>query len=1027
MRFHLPTPVLAALAAALLAPPVAATNYGRVLALNETVNGTVDPVADGDDFVFDAGTGWKVTVKVKKSKEADLAPVLTLIAPDGTVETEGVKAKAGKSSASLSATLLEGGRFAVRVTGASGTGGYALSWKLKQAKVAAVKNAVVGGETTTRYPFPARGGTLVSWKLKFKGDGAATVKAVEDPDGGDAGFDPENDQWTSRTYSSETTKDWPLPSDGAGGNWNLVVENKLYPVTLSLSIKMKLPATEKTTNNLTVLEPVLTGISNSSSTCGVVLTLEGTDLGSSPRGVWFGNEAASGVSVTDGTSVQCSVPAGSGTVDIVYVAADGQVAVLEDGFTFLPLPTATGFSPTSGPNTGAIELRIFGSGFVAGSYDFYDVLIGGVPCSQVRVNDDGDTVTCLIPSHVSGPKSVVLRNPCGEEVVVPGSFTYGTGLFINSVRPDAVPTFGGIPVVIGGTNFSATDQVFLDGSPIATTPVYYESTVIAHRIEAADMPAHAPGKVAVRVDSLAGATVTKSPGLAYFNFSDATSTAIPAATATDDWGGDSMALADKDGDGKVDWILMTHTDQLSGTRPGTRILKNGGTGVFTDATATAMPQPTATENWAGNAMVSGRLNDDQIPDLYLSRAGSGIWNANTNGNEARILADLKNADPWGMLLFPDTAGKFTAPVVSGPGGLLNITGILVCNATWACVGEKRGSSVCFLFDYDFRSVNAAMGDLDGDFDQDIVLINDESLVDFTGTSVGTWVSCYGYGRVDYQYYTSTSYGHATRILTTGSNGGLSDRTENLMETDASSDEDFRGVGAFVADISGDFLNDILIINDEAMTKAGQPASAARALLQKNTGNTVTYKQDLNFFPKPATLSDDDWRGNVISCADLNNDFSRDVIVSLDGAPPTGASHSTRILLQDPVTKKGTDRTNAILDGVLPAGDDGRARVILARDIDKDGDTDLILGTPGDTGSGNRRTRFLLNLGADPATGIPVFMDASSLFPDPASDPGNAVDIKLGDVDGDGDLDIVLTDTHVASGTTKRTRVWKQNR
>src|SRR3990172_8910775 len=175
--FRAPLAALAAaLSAALLAPPVAATNYGRVLVLNETVNGTVDPEADGDDFVFDAATGWKVTVKVKKAKGAALAPVLTLIAPDGSVETAGVKAKAGKSSASLSATLLEGGRFAVRVTGASGTGGYALSWK-----------------------------------LKFKGGGAATVKAVEDPDGGDAGFDPENDQWTSRTYNSETTKDWPLP------------------------------------------------------------------------------------------------------------------------------------------------------------------------------------------------------------------------------------------------------------------------------------------------------------------------------------------------------------------------------------------------------------------------------------------------------------------------------------------------------------------------------------------------------------------------------------------------------------------------------------------------------------------------------------------------------------------------------------------------------------------------------------------------------------------------------------------------
>ena len=43
------------------------------------------------------------------------APVLEVIAPDGTVQVDGVVARAAKKSASLKATLVEGGRLALRL------------------------------------------------------------------------------------------------------------------------------------------------------------------------------------------------------------------------------------------------------------------------------------------------------------------------------------------------------------------------------------------------------------------------------------------------------------------------------------------------------------------------------------------------------------------------------------------------------------------------------------------------------------------------------------------------------------------------------------------------------------------------------------------------------------------------------------------------------------------------------------------------------------------------------------------------
>lgn len=1027
MPLRSPVALLAA-SALLAALPAAARgeNYGRVTQPHEIVTTTITPSDDVDDLVFEAAAGWKISAVVKRARTADILPVLELIAPDGSVVTEGVKSKTGKTAAKVSATLLEGGRFALRVRGDGGTGEVTLKWKVKPAKVAKVKNLLLGAETTTDFPFPARGGAEVSWVLKFKGDGAAQVALLRDPLGNDGGYDPEDDTYVVRKLTSEKVKAFPLPASGPGGNWVLRVENKLFPSTASLSVKVKFPKTAASSVTLTAAEPVIESLSNIVGGCGAPVTLTGQNLTPNPQGIYYGTRAATSVAVPSPTSATCKVPSGTGTVDVSFVAADGQVARLPDAYSFVAPPVISSFDPTTSPGAGGVTMTLRGTGFQTGVPDLYEILVGGVPCSQLVVLD-GETITARVPAHVSGPKAVVLRNVCGEDVVAPGVFTYGTGLFITTVRPEAVPTFGGVPVTISGSNFSLTDQVVLDGNPIATTPVQFQGSVIAHRIEGANLPAHAPGTVNITVQAQSGASTTKLDALAYYAFSDVTATAIPAASTTDDWGGVSSALIDKDSDGTIDWIVITHTGQLSGTRPGTRVLKNNGTGTFSDVTATAMPQPTLTEHWGGNAVLAGRLNSDVIPDLYLSRPGSGIWWASGGWNEARLLPGNRYVDPWGMLIFPDSAGIFQAQTVSGSLGLLNITGLIVCNATWACAGVARGSSVCRLYDYDFRSVNAAMGDLDGDFDQDVVLVNDSSLANFTGTSVGTWVSCEPPGTVDYQYYTATAFGHATRILATGSNGGLTDRTEIFMETLANADEDFRAVAAAVADVTGDFLNDILIVHNQGITRLGNPVSAARMLFQKNSGTSVTFKQNTQFFPAVSAGSDD-FRGDAIAAADLNVDFYRDVIVSLDGDPVGSATYSTRILLQDPISGRLVNRTNTVLAGLLPAGDVGKARVVVARDIDRDGDVDLILSTPSSTGTGNRRTRLLLNIGRNESTGDPIFINASSLLPAEASDDGAALSVQLGDVTGDGHLDIVITDALQTGGTIKkRTRIWKQVR
>jgi hypothetical protein len=988
-----------------------ADNFGRVTKPNEIVTTEVTPANDVDDYVFEGAPGWQIKASVKKAKTGDLAPILELVAPSGGIEATG--SSSSKASNIKKAILVSEGRYALRVRGASGTGGYTLKWSMKPAKGPKVKNEVVAADVTRLYEFACVDGALLSWTLKFKGDGGAQVTRILDAEGGSVEF---NDLLVKRSGTSEVAKN--IPVSGPGGMWALEVETDFAPVTLSLTVKMALPKVAKATITLNPQEPVLTQIVPSTGGCLTQVSISGTNLGTTPGALFLGPNAVTGASVVGGSTVNFVSTGGSGTVDVVYAHTDGQVSVLENAYTFLPVHVVTGFSPSSGPGNGGQAMTITGNNFRTGVAGLYEVLIGGTKAAQLNIVN-ANTITCVTPAHVTGQADVELRDACGQKSIATQKYNYAVSPFINLINPSASPTFGGIQVVIAGFNFSVNDTVWLDGVLMDTDPYIINGSVIGHIIP--DLPAHAVGSVDIEVRNPAGQSAIETDALAYFDFANATPTSIPNITADDDWGGESLTLVDIDGNLSLDHIVIGHSDKITATRPGVRALKSNGSGVFTDVTSTALPSATSLEAFGSNRVLAGRFDSTSGSDLYLSRPGTGV--------EAVHAADSRSVIGWGRQFYGNgslSSSGFAVQPHTGTGSSTIIEGLLVCNATWACAGKTR-PGVCYVFDYDFRSVNATIGDLDGDGDSDVILVNNTSINRFVGTSIGTWVSCGGAGVVNYQYYTLYNYGHATRILSTGSNGGLTDRTKLLMEDAPKPDEDFRGVAVALGDASGDFVRDIVIVHDQTMVVNGNSVPATRILRQKNTGSSVTFHQLKSALP--AVSGGDDWRGHAVSVADLNNDLKPDLVIAYNGAAPGSSGFSTRILLGDGADAgvRFTDRTATILTGVLPSGDDARAGAIVVRDIDEDGDQDLILATHLSTGTGNRKTRFLLNIGADPVTGFPRFQDASSILPAVGTDDGSAVDVALGDVTGDGSLDIVLVDSFDDGNSGKRLRIFKQVR
>jgi FG-GAP-like repeat len=149
--------------------------------------------------------------------------------------------------------------------------------------------------------------------------------------------------------------------------------------------------------------------------------------------------------------------------------------------------------------------------------------------------------------------------------------------------------------------------------------------------------------------------------------------------------------------------------------------------------------------------------------------------------------------------------------------------------------------------------------------------------------------------------------------------------------------------------------------------------------------------------------------NKVEIADLDGDGRPDLIFANGGDYSTpGAPEPNQVFLQTGEGFRFADRTSDVL-GPTP----DLARVLKARDFNGDGRTDIVVGTTYQTQSrlyiGEGRGRFR----EVTATHLP-------------RQPLSVGDLEPGDVDGDGDLDLVLADWGPGDNMSNdggRTRLW----
>jgi len=205
---------------------------------------------------------------------------------------------------------------------------------------------------------------------------------------------------------------------------------------------------------------------------GQTLTITGTELRDGATVAIDGNDCP----VTGGTSptsIECTTPAGTGTVNVLVTNADGQVS---NGslMTYLPAPTITSYDYAFGPLTGGNDITITGTGFQTGA----SVSIGAygttaITCSAVDDTGIPTTLVCTVPDGTAlglGPHDVNIINNDGQVLTDPGAFDYINGPAISSfeISGSAVTSIyevGGQTLTVNGTDFRDGLTMTIDGNP----------------------------------------------------------------------------------------------------------------------------------------------------------------------------------------------------------------------------------------------------------------------------------------------------------------------------------------------------------------------------------------------------------------------------------------------------------------------------------------------------------------------------------------------------------------------------------
>ncbi len=468
-------------------------------------------------------------------------------------------------------------------------------------------------------------------------------------------------------------------------------------------------------------------------------------------------------------------------------------------------------------------------------------------------------------------------------------------------------------------------------------------------------------------------------------FTDETTSRLPVESFPDCDG----AFGDVDGDLDLD-LIIGNCKEPGGQN---RLLINDGTGIFTDETSLRLPASVQNDSVEVELGVSDVDGDGDLDIIVANGAGAGPQQNQilindgagyfTDETASRFPAfsdvtfdiDLGDVDGDGDLdAIVANSGEVNALLINdGTGVFVDETGIRLPYETWS-------------------SHEVDFGDIDGDGDLDIVIVNmngeqnriliNDGAGNFTlqgmpqtmlptDTDISYDVD---FGDVDgdgdLDVVIANRYAQNRLYINDGS-GNFTDETASRLPVDSD-----KTIEAEFADVDGDGDLDILFVNNGKQN---------RLLINDGGGyftDETTSRLPVESFP--------DCDG---AFGDVDGDLDLDLIIG-NCKEPGGQN---RLLINDG-TGIFTDETSLRLPASVQ--NDSVEVELGVSDVDGDGDLDIIVANG--AGAGPQQNQILINDGAgyftdETASRFPAFSDVT-------------FDIDLGDVDGDGDLDAIVANS-----------------
>ncbi len=716
-------------------------------------------------------------------------------------------------------------------------------------------------------------------------------------------------------------------------------------------------------------------------------------------------------------------------VDLVVTDEFGRTDTAAFSFEYKVPPlfaSSVALDPPFGPASGSITMTVTGSGLQAD-----DILrINGAP---ITVNNLGPTAHEFpSPMLAVGPYPMEIEDRVGTITVGPDFIVKAapqlTSLSVVSGASTGnldVPLSGGTVIRVTGTAFDAGDVFKINGNTTTITPD-----------SATQFTFTAPSGTAITLDllvtDLAGQMGALDDALRRVGFDDLTFGRLPTTTSVDDHSAARGAIGDLDDDGADDdVVLVSPRGESPGTRDEyTRILFGDGSPGLEDKTSTNFPSygsaDTEADYFTGYAVVVGDVDGSNGDDIVVLDLPQGYNDDDYGGSYGGTLPSVDVNPPlFGTYLYLNRNG-FRTFTNNGSGTFTIANG---ASADTYPSGEvDTGEGTYTLFDAyqktfpetPFGTPTAgALGDIDDDGDLDMVVSTDN----YTSTQV-----FFNFAYVDFTqdpYYTMGSaiadgsyrYASGTRVLInelSESLGRWRDATParlGLMGTFGSTVPSLHSHDIKLGDVDGDDDLDAVVTWDNPLTTSPYelyyyrsygyaPYSATAKIATRVLENDgYGFFTDMTSTWMPAGSGQEFWQGHRLALADLDGDLDPDLVIlhaqgidAFQGDPAFTAS-ALRILRND--TTVFVDVTSTAIPTLPTDSDDNfRGGSVVARDIDGDGNVDIVIGAAesltNDDGDPISATRLLLG------TGSLQFKLANEFVPGADEDTGEVDDLLIGD-------------------------------